>query len=74
MMTRRPLPPLKPLPLCFSKDTDMGLTKQLWIEQQEQDYFDEKAEWIRKRHRSLEGVYPIVYLDAIVVKGGRFPM
>jgi hypothetical protein len=48
MMARRPLPPLKPLPLCFSKDTDMGLTKQLWMEQQEQDYFDEKAEWIRK--------------------------
>ena len=27
----------------------MGLTKQLWMEQQEQDYLDEKAEWIRKR-------------------------
>lgn len=25
----------------------MGLAKRLWIEQQEQDYLDEKAEWIR---------------------------
>lgn len=27
----------------------MGLVKQIWMEQQEQDYLDEKAEWIRDK-------------------------
>lgn len=27
----------------------MGLVKQLWMEQQEQDYLDERAEWIREQ-------------------------
>jgi len=27
----------------------MGLAKRLWMEQQEQDYLDEKAEWIREQ-------------------------